>query len=74
MRSSKHWLIWSMEHCAWWKPNKNGYTTLTHKAGRYTMGEAVAIVNEANWQSTEEYMVPAPSLDQCKLDMEHPDR
>lgn len=43
-----HVLIWSNEHGMWWRPNRIGYTTLTHEAGRYTEAEAEAICAKAN--------------------------
>lgn len=42
------WLIWSMEHGAWWAPNKNGYTDNVNKAGRYTLHAAIEIIKGAN--------------------------
>lgn len=42
------WLIWSMEHNAWWSPNKCGYTKSRQQAGRYTYSEAMEIVKNAN--------------------------
>ncbi len=44
----KRWLIWSIEHGAWWMPNRNGYTTKRNRAGKYTYYEALAIVESAN--------------------------
>lgn len=42
------WLIWSIEHKAWWGPNCCGYTISQYEAGRYTYGEAIRIVADAN--------------------------
>lgn len=42
------WLIWSMEHEAWWGPNHREYFTLKSSAGRYTFDEACEIVRSAN--------------------------
>lgn len=44
----REWLIWSIEHSAWWKPNHNGYTKKREEAGRYTFHEACKIVREGN--------------------------
>ncbi len=37
---SKDYLIWSLEHKAWWMPNSCGYTGEVKQAGRYTKEEA----------------------------------
>jgi len=42
------WLIWSIEHNAWWCSNHNGYTKERSKAGAYTFKEALKIVAGAN--------------------------
>jgi len=42
------WLIWSIEHNAWWGPNCCGYTRSQHEAGRYNYSEALNIVGNAN--------------------------
>lgn len=42
------WLIWSMEHDGWWKPNRNGYTEYLSEAGRYSFEDALDIVASAN--------------------------
>lgn len=47
-RKQPYWLIWSIEHRAWWKPNACGYTKRIAKAGRYTALEAMNIVASAN--------------------------
>jgi hypothetical protein len=44
----RNYLIWSIEHSAWWKPNQIGYCDKRENAGRYTLSEASAIVREAN--------------------------
>ncbi len=44
----KEWLIWSIEHNAWWKPNENGYTNVKEGAGRYTYEDALRITKDAN--------------------------
>lgn len=53
LNSLKHmdklkWLIWSIEHNAWWGPNACGYTPSQTEAGRYTYEEALGIVASAN--------------------------
>lgn len=42
------WLIWSIEHDAWWKPDHNGYTVHRKRAGKYSYEEAIKIVHSAN--------------------------
>jgi len=42
------WLLWSIEHSAWWKPNNRGYTRSRADAGRYSFEEACQIVTQAN--------------------------
>lgn len=44
----KNWLIWSLEHAAWWKPAHKGYTEIRAEAGRYTFEEAAQITASAN--------------------------
>ncbi len=49
--NEREWLIWSIEHNAWWKPNENGYTQERDEAGKYTFGQACSIVKIANINS-----------------------
>jgi hypothetical protein len=44
----RDWLIWSIEHQAWWKPLEKGYTHERERAGRYTFENACKIVKSAN--------------------------
>jgi hypothetical protein len=43
------WLIWSIEHGAWWKPKRCGYTKHIKDAGRYSYQEARQIVWDGNY-------------------------
>jgi hypothetical protein len=43
------WLIWSMEHGRWWRPDSAGYTKLRSEAGRYSFADALDIVHNANF-------------------------
>jgi hypothetical protein len=43
------WLIWSMEHSAWWRADHSGYTTTRVNAGRYSFSDALDIVHNANY-------------------------
>lgn len=47
------YLIWSIEHDAWWAPGRVGYTRELAAAGRYDEGEARAIVADANVFGTQ---------------------
>lgn len=40
----KHYLIWSHEHGAWWRPNSRGYSETILDAGVYSEEESAAIV------------------------------
>jgi hypothetical protein len=37
------YLVWSVEHSAWWRPGRCGYTSSLRDAGRYSHTEALAI-------------------------------
>lgn len=53
--------IWSIEHKAWWNPNKMGYTTDRNSAGDYSLDDAVSICLEADLiknNEPNEAMVP----------------
>lgn len=64
------YLIWSVEHAAWWAPAGLGYTTATHRAGLYELEEATGIVTEANrGPHLSEIMVPAPQPSQIDHDL-----
>lgn len=56
-------LIWSIEHGAWWAPARSGYTVNIREAGRYTWGEAKAIVDDANIVTTNECVIPESYVD-----------
>lgn len=47
------YLIWAWDHEAWYRPNRAGYTTEVHQAGRYTKEEAGDIVTDAIWPPGE---------------------
>lgn len=54
-------LIWSIEHEAFWNPGGFGYTRNINKAGRYIEEEAKEICSSANRGGfTEEIMLRAP--------------
>lgn len=50
----KVWLIWSIEHEAWWKDGGWGYTQLRSEAGRYSEIQARRIVYNSNhWRKDD---------------------
>lgn len=48
MPEARDWLIWSVEHDAWWGPNRGGYFTSLELAGLYTEEEAKCIQASAD--------------------------
>lgn len=42
-------LIWSMEHDAWWRPGHMGYTRNVAEAGHYSDQESRDILKRANY-------------------------
>lgn len=44
----KIFIIWSIEHQAWWAPNYRGYDKERRNAGTYSFEEACKIVKSAN--------------------------
>ncbi len=42
------WVIWSVEHDAWWRAGHSGYTQLYSVAGVYSFEEASGICKRAN--------------------------
>jgi len=55
-------LVWSIEHDAWWRPAHYGYTRDIRDAGRYPRDEAREILKNANVVSCEECMIPVECL------------
>ncbi|HWK10849.1 MAG TPA: hypothetical protein VNR64_12400 [Vicinamibacterales bacterium] len=53
-----YYLIWSIEHDAWWRPGERGYTRTLTEAGRYAEPRARAIVQRANMVRTNECLIP----------------
>ena len=54
----KEYLIWSVEHNAWWRANQWGYSPRLADAGQYSKEEAQKIVKSANVGSFNECMIP----------------
>jgi hypothetical protein len=42
-------LIWSIEHKKWWRPNGMGYTPTFSEAGRFSLENAVEICRPLRW-------------------------
>jgi hypothetical protein len=62
----REWIIWSIEHTAWWAPAERGYTKDRTEAGCYTYEQALAILRGANMgldpeDPPSEAMVKIPS-------------
>jgi hypothetical protein len=55
-------LIWSIEHTAWWRPGKMGYTPHLEEAGRYGAADADAIVRRANIVKFHECAIPVEAV------------
>lgn len=52
------YVIWSIEHDAWWRPGWAGYTQALPEAGRYSAVEADAILTRANFVRVNECAIP----------------
>lgn len=58
-KDAKDFLIWSIEHGAWWRAEHGGYTEDVKEAGRYSFDEAIDIVNNPH---TREPGVPNEAI------------
>jgi hypothetical protein len=56
------WLIWSIEHTAWWGPGQMGYVPTLDGAGYYDEVEADRIVAQANRVKVNECKVPVDAV------------
>jgi len=63
-----NYLIWSIEHGAWWGPNHRGYTQDVRQAGRYSFEVAQDIVNDANVVAVNECWIPEVCVNGMGLD------
>lgn len=54
------YLVWSIEHNAWWRQNGAGYTKNRIEAGRFTLKEALEHVRSGDYigHEPEEAIVP----------------
>jgi hypothetical protein len=58
-------VIWSIEHDAWWRPAEIGYTRVLGEAGLYEQEDAARIVRQANIVHFHECMIPV----ECVADL-----
>jgi len=56
------YVIWSIEHTAWWAPRAMGYAPTLAGAGVYSRGEAETIVARANIRAFHECMIPVDAV------------
>ena len=56
-------VIWSIEHGAWWRPGRWGYCETLRGAGRFSRREAKQIIEGANIVAFHECMIPVAALD-----------
>lgn len=56
------YVIWSMEHQAWWRPGRMGYSETLDGAGIYSYDAAQRIVTQANLVECHEAMIPVAAL------------
>jgi hypothetical protein len=56
------YVIWSMEHQAWWRASRFGYVATLAEAGRFSREEAAAIVERANIVKCHECMIPVEAF------------
>jgi hypothetical protein len=63
MTDEKAFLIWSIEHDAWWAPHRIGYTRELAEAGHYSEQEAREIVSRANIVAFHECAIPVACLE-----------
>lgn len=72
------YLIWSNEHNSWWCPDHSGYTSIIVNAGRYTLSDAIAICNGANysWNTDSLRKIPneLPIPEEAALMLEYKNR
>jgi len=58
------YVIWSIEHQAWWRAGRMGYAITLAEAGRYGEREAAAIIKKANYPpgTFHECMIPVTAF------------
>jgi len=63
-KNKDRWLVWSIEHTAWWREDGRGYTPHRQEAGRYTYDQACKIVSRANYNLDYRFPDEAMILDE----------
>src|SRR5438093_9450187 len=56
--TDRTFVIWSIEHNAWWRPAWCGYTESLDEAGRYAEREANEILERTNRVAVNECKIP----------------
>ena len=61
---SRQYVIWSIEHQAWWPASRVGYVCTLAEAGRFSQAEATTIVAHANYPpgTFHECMIPVEAF------------
>jgi len=65
-QGQKVWLVFSVEHTAWWRANRSGYTLTREDAGRYTLEEARMLAKQRSPDAEGmpgEIVEPAPEFE-----------
>jgi formylmethanofuran dehydrogenase subunit E len=55
-------LLWSVEHNAWWRANSAGYSVEIWDAGLYSDAESAEILERANLVAFNEARIPVDSV------------
>ena len=63
IRPERRFVIWSIEHNAWWRPGWLGYTEVLAEAGRYGEVEADEILKRANHVAVNECRIPVEAVE-----------
>jgi hypothetical protein len=64
VRGARLFLIWSLEHDAWWAAGEIGYTRRLREAGRYPEARARKILKRANRRVVNECVIPVACVDE----------
>jgi hypothetical protein len=60
--AARLFVIWSIEHEAWWAPDECGYTPVLAEAGLYTDVDSARILARANLLAFNECRIPIHRL------------
>lgn len=67
--AQKQYVIWSLEHDAWWAPDWCGYTRSLQEAGRYSEEESAKILRRANQFAVVEAAIGV-TINECRIPVE----